>query len=244
MTENFNLEGEPQLLLAILAFIFTTTIIRKTQSRNTSFFMEHPIVEEQLEISPNAAAHSARKKDELWEIAKVVFFGLAIMLAIRYYIAQPFIVKGASMEPNFADGQYLVIDEASYYLRAPERGEVIVFHYPDSPSQYFIKRIIGLPGEEVTRHDGKIEIVNKENPQGFTLGEQYLDPRMGTYPDGTTMLAADQYFVLGDNRPASSDSRFWGALGKNFIVGRVLLRAWPFSNLGVISRGNINETSK
>ena len=184
------------------------------------------------------------KRDELWEIAKVVFFGLAIMLAIRYYIAQPFIVKGASMEPNFADGQYLIVDEASYYLREPRRGEVVVFHYPNGPSQYFIKRIIGLPGEEVVRQNGKIEIINHENPQGFMLGEQYLDTTLGTYPDGTTKLAANQYFVLGDNRRASSDSRFWGALGKNFIVGRVVLRAWPFSDFGIISRGDIKETSK
>ena len=171
-----------------------------------------------------------------WEITKVLLVSLAIVLPIRYFLVQPFIVRGASMEPTFEDSEYLIVDEVSYYLRVPARGEVIVFRYPRDPSQFFIKRIIGLPGEEVDIKSGRVTIVNAEHPKGFVVDEAYLDPpNKPTYPDGERKLGLDEYFVLGDNRDFSSDSRVWGILPKKLITGRTLLRVWPPSRLGVVT---------
>src|SRR3989344_2645511 len=116
------------------------------------------------------------KVRELWEIVKVVGISLVIAFSIRYFIAQPFIVRGASMEPNFGDREYLVIDEVSFYLREPERGEVVVFRYPRDPRQFFIKRIIGLPEEKVEIKEGMVKIYNEQFSQGFVLEEPYLAP--------------------------------------------------------------------
>ncbi len=132
------------------------------------------------------------------------------------------------MEPNFDDGQYLIIDELSYNLRLPARGEVVVFKYPVDPSQYYIKRIIGLPGETVEVADGQIKIINSEHPLGFVLDEsKYLPAAISTYGEAKQALGQNEYFVLGDNRSASYDSRRWGVLPRKNITGKVWLRAWP-----------------
>ena len=163
----------------------------------------------------------------LWETGKLAVISLVIILPIRYYVIQPFFVLGASMEPNFENGDYLIIDEISYRFNQPQRGDVIVFKYPNNPKQYYIKRIIGLPGEIITISDEKIVIKNKANPDGFALEEDYLS---GVETNGniSATLGFDEYYVLGDNRGASSDSRMWGALKEEFVVGRALLRAYPF----------------
>ncbi len=169
-----------------------------------------------------------------WEIVKIVVISLAIIIPIRYYLIQPFFVRGASMQPNFDDGQYLVIDEISYRFEDPERGEVVIFKYPKDPSQYYIKRIIGLPNEIVEIKDGEIMIYNQKNPKGFLLDESaYLAEKIKTPNDTYLKLGSDEYFVLGDNRRASSDSRIWGPLEENLIIGRVWLRAWPFDTAKV-----------
>ena len=174
---------------------------------------------------------------EMWEIIKVLLISLAIVLPIRYFIVQPFIVRGASMEPNFYDKQYLIIDEASYYFRSPSRGEVIVFHYPKDTSQFFIKRIIGLPGEKVEIHEGRVMVFSNEHPEGMQLDETYLaPPNDPTYPDGTVSLSSSEYFLMGDNRDFSSDSRTWGPMDKKFMVGRTLFRAWPLNKIGFVTQ--------
>ncbi len=96
-----------------------------------------------------------------WEVAKIVILALVIVVPIRYFVFQPFIVKGLSMEPNFHDGDYLIIDEFTYHFRAPRRGEAVVFKYPQDPSQRFIKRIIGLPQEKVELKVGEVIITDK-----------------------------------------------------------------------------------
>lgn len=172
---------------------------------------------------------------ELWEISKVILISMAIVLPVRYFIVQPFIVRGASMEPAFDDREYLIVDELSYFLREPKRGEVIVFRYPRDPRQFFIKRIIGLPGEEIEIKNGRIKIHNTGYPDGFLLEESYLKPPdRTTNPDLTITLDEGDFFVLGDNRDFSSDSRVWGVLERDFIVGRALFRAWPVARLGII----------
>ncbi|MBI2023383.1 signal peptidase I [Candidatus Giovannonibacteria bacterium] len=176
------------------------------------------------------------EKGGLWEFVKIVIISLLIVLPIRAFVAQPFIVSGASMEPNFDNGEYLIVDELSYILREPERQEVIIFHYPVNPAEFFIKRIIGMPGETVVVKGGKVEIKNAAG-ELRTLEEAYLPKNFETAPDSSTVLKEDEYFVLGDNRSQSSDSRFWGPVKKEKIVGRAFLRLWPVTKLGFIKKG-------
>ena len=172
----------------------------------------------------------------VWEILKIVIISLAIIIPIRYFLIQPFFVNGASMEPNYLDGDYLIIDEISYRFSLPDRGDVIVFRYPLEPSQFFIKRIIGLPGEIVEIENGKIFIYSEETPdEKIVLDEsEYL---RDAYTPGNLniTLEEDEYFVLGDNRKASSDSRKWGELEKKYITGRAWIRAWPFNRADILN---------
>jgi len=174
----------------------------------------------------------------IWEIVKVVSISLAIILPVRYYLIQPFYVKGASMEPNFHDHEYLIIDEISYRFKAPERGQVVVFRYPKNPQEYFIKRIIGLPGEEVQIKDGVVIIYNDLYPEGKSLSEDYLPLGVETYDSSEIKISIgeNQYFVLGDNRYASKDSRSFGPVDKAFITGKVLFRGWPFNRITVFNK--------
>ncbi|MBU4142920.1 signal peptidase I [Patescibacteria group bacterium] len=172
----------------------------------------------------------------VWEIVKITVITLAIIIPVRYFLMQPFFVKGASMEPNFEDGQYLVIDELSYRFRNPERGEVVVFRYPPDPSQFYIKRVIGLPGETVEIADNRVKIYNSEHSLGFILDENnYLPPVIPTAGGEKQKLGPEEYFVMGDNRQASFDSRRWGVLPRANITGRVWLRAWPLPAAHIFS---------
>ena len=167
-----------------------------------------------------------------WELFKVVVISLAIIIPIRYFLIQPFYVKGASMEPNFLDHEYLIIDELSYRFRAPLRGEVVVFRYPLNPKDHFIKRIIGLPNETIKISEGQIIIYNDQNPDGLILEEGYLDSDSIAKGDKLVVLKDDEYFLMGDNRIFSLDSRYFGPVIKKYITGRVLLRGWPISRFG------------
>ncbi|MBI3638344.1 signal peptidase I [Candidatus Wolfebacteria bacterium] len=171
----------------------------------------------------------------LWETIEIGIIAIIAVFIIRSFLIQPFLVNGASMEPNFSSGDYLIIDEISYRFREPERGEVVVFRYPGNESTYFIKRVIGLPGEKVVFKNGKIFIFNKENPDGFFVKENYLSPEALTSGQ-ETILKDNEYFVLGDNRGASFDSRMWGSLPKKEIVGLVRLRLWPFSQVLAVGK--------
>lgn len=166
------------------------------------------------------------------EIVKISLIALAIVIPIRYFLFQPFFVRGESMDPNFADGDYLIIDEITYRFKSPERGEVIVFRAPTDASQRFIKRIIGLPGETVKISNGQIAITNASRDKVLNETE-YLD---GTQTGGdiNVTLKNNEYFVLGDNRPFSYDSRRFGPIVKDSIIGRVLIRAWPFNSFNKI----------
>lgn len=174
----------------------------------------------------------------IWDFLKIVLIALAIIIPIRYFVFQPFIVSGSSMEPNFMNNQYLIIDELSMYFSDPKRGEVVVMRYPKDHKQYFIKRVVGLPLEKVEISDnGKVIIINEQNPNGFTLDEPYLPNQNLTNPhdkavvggNKTLTLGLNEYFMMGDNRVASSDSRDWGALKRSEMVGKVILRALPLN---------------
>jgi len=168
----------------------------------------------------------------VWEIFKIFIIASVIVLPIRYFLFQPFIVKGESMIPNFQQGDYLIVDEISYRFSDPQRGDVVVFKYPKDISQKFIKRIIGLPGETVEVKDGKVTIHKDNNSQ--VLDEEYLPNPSGTIGTITITLGADEYFVLGDNREFSYDSRAWGAVPVKNIIGKVFLRVLPVAALSRI----------
>jgi signal peptidase I len=172
----------------------------------------------------------------LFELVKIVVISLAIIIPIRYYLVQPFYVKGASMEPNFYDQEYLIINEIGYRLGKPQRGDIVVFKYPRDPREYFIKRVIGLPGEKVQIKNGDVYIFNAaSNGEGKILDEAYLPKDLKTYgmSEDVVTLSSDEYYVLGDNRNASKDSRFFGPVDKSFLVGRVWLRGFPLDRLTV-----------
>ncbi len=174
------------------------------------------------------------------EIIKTIVISLAIVLPIRYFLVQPFFVSGASMEPNFHNGEYLIIDEIGYRFNSVRRGDVIVFKYPyGANKEYYIKRVIGLPGEKVEIKSGKVKIYNSANPSGFILDEAaYLPFNLATVGDKTWDVPNDEFFVMGDNRNASYDSRSWGLLEKNYIVGRTWVRAWPFDRFDMFEAVN------
>ncbi|MEK7582964.1 MAG: signal peptidase I [Patescibacteria group bacterium] len=163
----------------------------------------------------------------LWEIIKVIIIALAIIIPVRYFLVQPFFVNGASMEENFHAGDYILIDEISYRFSDPIRGEIVVFRYPNDRTQFFIKRVIGLPDETIEIKNDTVTIYNKERPGGFVLKEPYLDASQETRGNLRYKLDPNEYFVMGDNRLHSSDSRMWGALNRSLITGRVFSRAWP-----------------
>jgi len=180
------------------------------------------------------------------EMVKVFILAAVIIIPVRVFLFQPFFVQGQSMQPNFEDGEYLVVNEFGYkttsvgfgdrasFTVSPfqnlSRQEPVVFHSPQKEGQYLIKRVIGLPGESVKIENSKVMISNETHPEGFVLDESaYLgNPVVTTDMDAVT-LASDAYFVLGDTRTHSYDSRFFGPIKESAIVGRVLIRAWPLS---------------
>lgn len=173
------------------------------------------------------------------EVIEVALVALGAVFLIRTFLVQPFLVSGRSMEPNFDNGDYLLVDQLSYYFRTPHRGEVVVFRYPKDESTFFIKRIIGLPGDKVTIRDGRVILTNSEFPDGKVLEEEYLPPdiQTATRPEGPMEFTVEEggYLVLGDNRSQSFDSRDWGPLKENEIVGLVRLRLWPLRGFTVFA---------
>jgi signal peptidase I len=166
------------------------------------------------------------------EMLQIAAIALAIILPVRYFLVQPFIVKGASMQPSYYENEYLIIDELTYRFRDPERGETVVFHPPGNEGQYYIKRVIGLPGETVEIRDGKMIIFNDTYPNGITLDETYLIEE--TEGKQRTQLGQNEYFLMGDNRDASLDSRAIGPIPFKNITGRVWIRGLPLDQAGVL----------
>lgn len=197
-------------------------------------------MEENNSIQPNPP-QSVQKENFFKEILKFVITALVIVVPIRMFIAQPFVVSGASMDPTFTTGQYLIVDELTYHFENPERGQVIIFRYPKDPQIYFIKRIIGLPGESVSIKKGIITIKNKDHPEGFILPEPYIAEENKLNDSFETTLGSDEYFVMGDNRAQSSDSRMWGNLDKGFIIGRPFIRLLPLNKISILP-GSYKET--
>ena len=184
------------------------------------------------------------------EIIKIVILAFVIIVPIRAFLFQPFFVQGASMEPNFENSEYLIVNEFGYKktdvefagekfftvepFKELKRQEVVVFRYPKNPTQFFIKRVIGLPGEKVEIKDNKVIVHNFENQDGFVVDESaYLASSVKTDGEMMVTLKDNEYFVMGDNRQFSSDSRAWGPVPVEEIVGVALLRAWPLDKITV-----------
>ncbi len=169
---------------------------------------------------------AVHKEHPLTEIVRFSLIAILIVIPIRMFIAQPFIVSGASMDNTFHSGEYLIVDQVSYYFNDPARGDVVIFRYPRDPSKFFIKRIIGTPGDTITIENDQVSIYNDEHPEGFILEEPYIKS-MAPNQKMTETLGEREYFVMGDNRDQSSDSRSWGILQEERIVGRALVRLFP-----------------
>lgn len=168
----------------------------------------------------------------LKETLTFLVLAVLIVVPIRLFVAQPFIVEGESMHPTFESGDYLIVDELTYHFQDPKRGDVLIFRYPGNPNIFYIKRVIGLPGETVHIDHGTVTIT-KTDGTSLTLSEPYVVAEDATYTQNTT-VGADQYFVMGDNRPKSSDSRIWGTLPKNDIMGRAYVRLLPLKEIGIL----------
>ncbi len=181
-------------------------------------------------------------KKSFWELARFAIIAIIIVVPIRIFIAQPFIVSGSSMYPTFENGQYLIVDELSYRLGEPKRDDVVIFKYPLQEEKFFIKRIIGLPGETVEIKKDVVTIYNTENPNGIVLAEPYVKVEFDT--DEKRVLGSDEYFVMGDNRSASSDSRYWGPVRRELLVGKAFLRLLPPTKLGIWPGGFDREIYK
>lgn len=171
-------------------------------------------------------------KESFFELARFVLIALIIVVPIRLFIIEPFVVSGSSMFPTFENGDYLIVDKISYELGKPKRNDVVIFRYPNDHKKFFIKRIIGLPNETVDISGSEITITNGAHKSGFKLDESFIK----NAADNNTHfeLKDDEYFVMGDNRTASSDSRYWGAVNKNLLIGRALVRLWPIKNVGIL----------
>lgn len=173
----------------------------------------------------------SRDRESSLSLVVFVFVVLCIVLPVRFFVAKPFIVSGLSMYPTFDSWHYLIIDQLSYRIHDPRRGDVIVMKYPLDPGRYFIKRIIGLPGETVVLAGKVVTIQNTAHPEGMVLNETYLDPANLTENLMQITLKDNEYFVMGDNRAASADSRYWGPLPRADIVGRAYVRLFPFTKI-------------
>ena len=191
-------------------------------------YMEGEITEDKKE--PQEKPESV--KQSFWELVRFAILALLIVVPIRVLVAEPFVVSGASMVPTFADGDYLVVDKLSYKLNDPERYDVVIFKYPNDTTKFFIKRIIGLPNETIDIKGSVITITNALHKDGFKLDQPFVK---NTANNNTHYeIKSGEYFVMGDNRSASSDSRYWGGVKREFISGKALLRLLPIKNIDIL----------
>ena len=183
-------------------------------------------------LTMSEAEISGGEKESWWDFIRFAFLAALIVLPVRFFIAQPFVVSGASMVPTFDSGDYLIIDEVSYRFEPPERGDVVVFRFPLEPKKFLIKRVAGLPGETVEIKGDMITVTNSLHPGGFVWA-QGVFASSGRRAEQKVTLADDEYFVLGDNRDQSADSRLWGPLKRELIIGRPLVQLFPLGDIGL-----------
>ena len=172
----------------------------------------------------------------VWETVEAIVIAFAAVFFIKAFLVQPFVVQGSSMVPSFHSGDYVLADELTYRFRDPERGEIVVFRYPGNLKTYYIKRIIGLPHERLVLKSGSITVFNTEYPEGLTLKEGYLPSSTAQGAVQEVTLRGDEYFVMGDNRAYSYDSRSWGMLPEEDIIGVVRFRLLPITRVMAVEK--------
>jgi signal peptidase I len=180
-------------------------------------------------------------RSELLDLIKTLIIVLVIYFVIKSYIAQPFLVRGRSMEQTLSDGDYLIVDQLSYNISNPKRSDIVVFHTEfiqgGAEKEYYIKRIIGIPGDRVVIKDGNVILYKNNSDTPTLLKETYIIEGLKTISQDPidVTLSENQYFVLGDNRGNSSDSRYWGVLNKQYIIGKPVIRLFPFNAIKIFS---------
>lgn len=207
-----------------------------------SMFKPHEIKEEKLDEHTPEEPTNEKREHPFAEIIRFALIAIIIVLPIRWFVAQPFIVSGASMVDTFHDKEYLIVDQITYHLSEPERGDVVVFRYPRDISKFFIKRVIGVPGDAIAIDGDQVTITNDKYPNGVVLDEPYVY-QMQQKVEVATELGPGEYFVMGDNRDASSDSRMWGVLQEDKIIGRAILRLFPISEIDLFPGAYDVETN-
>jgi signal peptidase I len=204
--------------------------------------MEEPVEQSTPQSAP---------KNDFWkssaELVRTALIVGILAFAIRYFVLQPFIVEGSSMVPRFQTDDYLLVDKLSYRFKEPQRGDIVVFRYPFDITVNYVKRIIGLPGETIRIRSGQVFLINEAHPEGIKLAEPYINDGAQTMlPAGATekdfVVPKDSYFVMGDNRPASSDSREWGMLPKDDLIGKVVIQAYPLDRIHLVPHAIYSET--
>jgi signal peptidase I len=185
----------------------------------------------------------SKKKESVWDIIKFILLALIIVIPIRLFVAQPFLVNGRSMDPTLKDRDYLIVDELSYHLREPHRGEVIIFRYPLDTKQHFVKRLIGVPGDTVKIVNGSVTVITKEG-ETIKLDDSYVTNH--SYESLVDIVVPEgQLFVMGDNRAESYDSRSWRFLPMNLATGRAIFRLYPFNKISYLpGQYTFNPTPK
>lgn len=183
------------------------------------------------ENNTNATLPAPKEKSSFWELIKYAVVAMLIVIPFRIFIAQPYLVSGSSMDPTFKDADYLIVDQLSKRFEFPARESVVIIRFPKDTSKFFIKRLIGFPGETVTINNGVVTIYNDQNKNGITLKESYVTYKKDE--NFSITLKEDEYFVMGDNRAGSYDSRSWGPLPKKYIIGVPVLRLLPVDKIGL-----------
>ena len=182
---------------------------------------------------PSNQPETSEGKHSLLSLLFTIAIILAIAFGIRLLLVEPYLVEGASMENTFHSYDYLMVEKISYRFHEPQRGDVVVLRFPLDESRSFIKRIIGLPGETVEMHGRTVTIINDAHPDGLVLDEPYISEEHQSNTELSITLGENEYFVLGDNRAESADSRYWGILPRKDIVGEPLVRLYPFNQLAL-----------
>jgi len=165
----------------------------------------------------------------LWEVIRSVLVAIVLAVILRIFVVEPFYIPSRSMEPTLLPGDRIIVSKFLYHFREPQRGDIIVFHYPRDPKRDFVKRVIGLEGETVALRDGKLYVDGRQVP------ETYLPHGLRFADFGPVRVPPGQLFVLGDNRNSSEDSRVWGFLPRDMVVGKAFLIYWPPHRIRVIS---------
>jgi signal peptidase I len=198
--------------------------------------MENETIEKPIDSNPVGGTQST--KQSFWELVRFAIMALVIVIPIRVFVVEPFVVSGSSMVPTFENANYLIVDKISYKLSDPQRDDVVIFRYPNDTTKFFIKRIIGLPNETLDIKGSVVTITNKENPKGLKLDEPFVK----NTSNNTTHfeLKDNEYFVMGDNRSGSSDSRYWGAVKRELLIGRAFLRLLPINKMSILP-GNYKQ---